>query len=162
MIDLPDAPELAPERAAVLRRRLQSAMLAERSPVEARTVPRRTGGSVLAAVLVCLLVVGGLAAAVAITLTTAHRSAADTLSVESATLDVLYDGRRITQDDLAALTKVGRGTFTTTDADTERDLHATRAFDTLEELDAYSAQYLAWLKAQADGEDVESWGTVHP
>ena len=38
-----------------------------------------------------------------------------------------------------ALTRVGMGTFTTTDADTERDLHATRAFDTLEELDAYSA-----------------------
>ena len=77
-------------------------------------------------------------------------------------LDVLYRGRRITQDDLVALTKDGLATFTATDVDTERDLHATRAFDTLEELDAYSAAYVAWQKAKADGDDVEDWGTVHP
>lgn len=162
MIDLPDAEELAPERAAELRRRLQGAMLADPSMVESRTRPHRAGAAVVGALLVCLLVGGGLAAAVAITLTAAHRSAADSVVVEADMLDVLYEGRRITQDDLAALTKVGRGTFTTADTDTEKDLHAIRAFDTLEELDAYAADYLAWQKDRADGDDVEAWGTVRP
>jgi hypothetical protein len=162
VIDLPEARELAPEQAAVVRRRLLSTMLADPPLVEPPTTPRRTGAFVAGAVLVCVLVGAGLAAAVAITLTAAHRSATDAVSAGSVMLDVLYDGHRITQDDLAALTKQGRGTFTTTDPDTENDLHATRAFDTLAELDAYSAEYLAWQKAKADGEDVDAWGTLHP
>ena len=76
-------------------------------------------------------------------------------------LDVLYDGHRITQDDLAALTKQGRGTFTTTDPDTENDLHATRAFDTLA-----ARHVLGGVPGVAEGEgrrdDVEAWGTLHP
>ena len=162
MIDLPDVGEIAAERAAELRLQLVSTMLHDQSLVESRTRPHRAGGFVVGALLVCVLVGGGLAAAVAITLTAANRSAADSVVVDADMLDVLYEGRRITQDDLAALTKAGRGTFTTTDTDTEQDLHAMRAFDTLEELDAYSADYLTWQKAKADGDDVEAWGTVRP
>ena len=162
MIDLPDVGEIAAERAAELRLQLVSTMLHDQSLVESPTRPHRAGGFVVGALLVCVLVGGGLAAAVAITLTAANRSAADSVVVDADMLDVLYEGRRITQDDLAALTKAGQGTFTTTDTDTEQDLHAMRAFDTLEELDAYSADYLTWQKAKADGDDVEAWGTVRP
>jgi hypothetical protein len=162
VIDLPEARELAPSRAEAARHRLMATMLADPPLAEVRAVPRRLRPVVVGALLVIVLVGVGLAAAVSITVTAAGRTSSDAVVVESDMLDVLYDGRRITQDDLVALTKLGRGTFTAADVDTERDLHATRAFDTLEEIDAYSAAYLAWQKAKADGEDVEAWGTISP
>jgi hypothetical protein len=137
-------------------------MAADPPLAESRTNPRRTRPLIVGALVVSLLVGGGLAAAVAITVTAAGRSGSAAVVVDSDALDVLYRGQRIPQDDLVALTKDGLGTFTVADADTQRDLHATRAFDTLEELDAYSAAYLAWQKAKADGQAVEPWGTVHP
>ena len=79
-MDLPEAREPAPEQAGAVRRRLLSAMLADPPLVAAPTAQRRTGGFVAGAVLVCMLVGAGLAAAVAITLTAAHRSATDTVS----------------------------------------------------------------------------------
>ncbi|WP_426594074.1 hypothetical protein ACPPVS_01070 [Cellulomonas sp. McL0617] len=161
MIDLPETSELTVDRTAVLRRQLMDTMLAD-PPKPARATTPPTRGLLVAAVLVFVLVVAGLAAAVAITVTATHRGSSDSVVVDSDTLDVLYQGRRITQDDLVELTRAGKGTFTTTDADTEHDLHATRAFDTLEELDAYSADYLAWQKSKADGADVDAWGTLRP
>jgi hypothetical protein len=162
VIDLPGVREIAPERAAELRLQLVSTMLHDQSLAGSRTRPHRAAAYDVGAQLVSLRVGRGLAAALAITQTAANSSAADSYVLDADMLDVLYEGRRITQDDLAALTKVGRGTFTTSDTDTEHDLHAMRAFDTLEELDEYSADYLTWQKAKADGDDVEAWGTVRP
>ena len=162
MIDLPEPRELTLERAVALRAQLMTTMLDDAPLAGSRSTRRTTRPLVAGAVLVCLLVLAGLAAAVAITVTAAGRSSAAAVVVDSDVLDVLYDGNRITQDDLVELTKVGKGTFSTSDVDTERDLHATRAFDTLDQLDAYSAAYLEWQKAKADGDDVEAWGTVRP
>ena len=162
MIDLPEPQELAPARAEAVRQRLMTTMLADPSRTGSRATPRRPRPLVVGSLLVCLLLVAGLAAAVAITVTAAERSGSAAVVVDSDMLDVLYRGHRITQDDLVALTKEGLGTFTVADVDTERDLHATRAFDTLEELDAYSAAYVAWQEAKADGRDLEPWGSVRP
>ncbi len=159
-MDLPEPPGLTPDQSAVLRGRLMSSMLADQ-PL-ARTAARRGRPLVVGAALACLLVGGGVAAAGALTVTAAERGGSDSVQVGADTLDVLYDGRRISQDDLVVLTKAGQGTFTAADVDTAHDLHATRAFDTLEELDAYSAAYVEWQKAKADGDDVEAWGTVRP
>lgn len=162
MIDLPEPRELTPDRTLAVREHLMTTMLADPPLVESRATPRRTRPLVAGAVLVCLLLGAGMAAALAVTISAAGRTGSDAVVVRSDTLDVLYGGRRISPDDLAALTKAGKGTFTVSDVDTERDLHATRAFDTLKELDAYSADYLAWQKAKAGGKHVEAWGTVHP
>ncbi|WP_028050524.1 hypothetical protein [Cellulomonas sp. URHD0024] len=162
MIDLPEARALTAEENLAVREQLMAIMLADPPLSESRTTRRRTRPLVAGALLVCLLVGVGLAAAVAITFTAAGQSDSAAVVVGSDMPDVLYGGRRITQDDLVALTKVGLGTFTVADVDTQRDLHATRAFDTLQELDAYSAAYVAWQKAKADGERVEAWGTLHP
>lgn len=162
MIDLPGPRDLTPEQVLAVRQDLLTTMLADPPLDETRTTPRRTRPLVVGSLLVSLLVLAGLSAAAAITVTAAERSSSEAVVVDADMLDVLYRGERITQDDLVALTKDGFGTFTVSDVDTERDLHATRAFDTLEELDAYSADYLAWQKAKADGQDVERWGTVHP
>ena len=160
MIELPESRDLTPDESVVLRDRLMSSMLSD--PPLARATARRARPLAVGAVLVCLLVGGGVAAAAALTVTAAERGGADSVQVGADTLDVLYDGTRISPDDLVALTKVGQGTFTAADVDTAHDLHATRAFDTLEELDAYSAAYLEWQKAKADGDDVEAWGTERP
>ena len=162
MIDLPAPRALTLERTVALREQLVATMAADPPRAESLATSQRTRPLVVGALLVCLLVCAGLAAAVAITVTAAGRSSSEAVVVDSDVLDVLYDGHRITQDDLVALTKAGKGTFTVTDVDTEQDLHAMRAFDTLEELDAYSAAYLAWQNAKADGNDVEAWGTVQP
>ena len=162
MIDLPEPRDLTAERAVALREQLMATMSADPPLADSRANPRRTRPLVVGALVVSLLVGAGLAAAVAITVTAAGRSGSAAVVVDSDALDVLYRGQRIPQDDLVALTKDGLGTFTVADADTQRDLHATRAFDTLEELDAYSAAYLAWQKSKADGQAVEPWGTVHP
>jgi len=153
---------MSAERTLALREQLMATMVSDPPLSESRATPQPQRSVVVGSLLVCLLVGAGLAAAVAITVTAAGRNSSEAVVVTSDALDVLYDGHRITQDDLVALTKVGKGTFTVTDVDTERDLHAMRAFDTLQELDAYSAEYLAWQKAEADGDDVEAWGTISP
>ncbi|WP_028046095.1 hypothetical protein [Cellulomonas sp. URHE0023] len=162
MIDLPDPRPLSAERSRELREHLMDTMVADPRLVDPGVAARRTRPLVVGSFLVVLLVGLGLAAAVAITVVAVGPNGPEAVVVSSDALDVLYDGNRITQDDLVELTKVGKGTFTMTDVDTERDLRATRAFDTLEELDAYAAAYLAWQNAKADGQDVEAWGTVRP
>jgi hypothetical protein len=162
VIHLPEPRPLTVERSHALRERLMASIAADPRLVDSGASARRIRPFVVGPLLVLLLVGFGLAAAVAITVIAVGPTSSEAVVVDSDVLDVLYDGHRITQDDLVELTKVGKGTFTTSDVDTERDLRATRAFDTLEELDAYAAAYLAWQNAKADGQDVEPWGAVRP
>ncbi len=52
--------------------------------------------------------------------------------------------------------------FTATDVDTAADMHATRAFDTQAELDAYGYAYMAWLRKKREHVYVPPWGIVAP
>lgn len=82
--------------------------------------------------------------------------------IEPQSLDVIYRGQRISPDSLQSLNDRGEGLFTATDIDTATDLHATRAFDTEAELDAYGAAYEAWLRQKREQHDVTPWGIVAP
>ena len=82
--------------------------------------------------------------------------------VEPNSLDVIYQGLRISPESLQSLNHRGKAMFTATDVGTATDLHATRAFDTQAELDAYSAAHLAWLREQRKYDHVPPWGTVAP
>lgn len=83
--------------------------------------------------------------------------------IEPQDLDVIYQGQRISPELLQSLNDRGKGLFTATDVDTATDLHATRAFDTEAELNAYSAAYAAWLRDEREHhDDVPPWGIVAP
>jgi hypothetical protein len=84
------------------------------------------------------------------------------IQTEQQDLDVIYQGERIDQAQLQALNDKGLALFTASDVDTATELDAMRAFDTMAELDAYSAAYTSWQTASREGQAVEPWGTVAP
>ncbi len=159
---IPEERELPPESVAMIRERLlQTIATGGAGGDDTGAGPRgRRNRPVIAVVVGAAVLVGGGAAAAGIQ--AVHHSRNQATMVEVSQLDIIYDGQRISEDNLTVLQASGKGLYLATDVDTATDLHATRAFDTEHELDAYSALYAAWLAAKSAGEPVEPWGQVVP
>lgn len=160
--EIPAERELAPERVASHRAALLQAIANEDLAGAGAAAPqqrRRVRPAVAVAVTVALLAGGGAAAA---GIQAVQHRANNAVTVEVGLLDVIYDGHRISTSALEDLQSQGKGLFTATDLDTAIDLKASRAFDTEQELDAYTEAYLAWQTASAAGTTTQTWGEVTP
>lgn len=131
--------------------------------VAAETPPRHTATQrLLTIVVAAIAAIGLVAGAVALTSSAGLWGGTSPAQPVAQDLDVIYRGERIDQGQLQALNDRGLALFTASDVDTATELHAMRAFDTMAELDAYSAAYAAWQTAGREGQAVQPWGTVAP
>lgn len=112
------------------------------APHRASTRPGVRSRLAVGAALLVLLTVGGGAAPAAMSTTSAvHRQPNGVLVVDSGRVTVVYDGHVIDQARLLELNERHRATFYAGDVAAAEHGHA-HVFDTMAELDAYSARLL--------------------
>ncbi len=120
---------------------------------------RRRMPLIAAATTIGLLGTAGVALAIADP--AVYRNSNGVAVVNSQQLDVIYQGQRISQADLAKLQTKHLAMFTAGDVPSAK-LGVMHAFDTQTQLDTYRAQYLASQRADASAQSGSRIATASP